>query len=283
MSEMTELKLGKLPARVDGRTLRLASIFRKSLAPPPASFNVDASLPVPMSDSNMYLNDQLGDCVIAGRAHMTLRFEDYEQKAIIPITDDDVRTEYMKETGGVDSGLVMLNSLKAWRNGWTAAGQTYNIDAFGALTPSNQQEVMQTIYLLRGTYTGVLIYQSDMDQYNAGQPWSLTPTPGRFLGGHCIYVLGYDADGLTCVTWGKIQRMTWPWFVARTDETYGVVDNRDKWLGADSPIDVAILDNYLAEITGQQPTPPNPPAPPPPHHCCPFLQMLHERRRSGRS
>lgn len=249
-----ELKLGKLPARVDGRTLRLKSILR-ALPPPPASFDVDQNLPVPMLDNNMYLNDQYGDCVIAGRAHMTLRFEDFEQSLILPITDQEVQDEYFKETGGSDSGLNMLLSMIAWRKGWIAAGKTYSIYAFGALTSTDHLDISQTIYLLRGAYPGIQVPQSAIDQFNAGQTWDVVSNDGGIKGGHCIYLPYYDSDGVGCITWGKHQFMTWDFWDKYSDEAYGIVDNRDDWLGEDSPVDVAKLDAYLNEITGD-PIPP---------------------------
>ena len=72
-----------------------------------------------------FLNDSLGDCVIAARANQTLRFEAAEQKKVLNITDAEVKREYLKEAGGADSGLVMLDSLNLWRkSGWKAAGKT---------------------------------------------------------------------------------------------------------------------------------------------------------------
>jgi hypothetical protein len=59
----------------------------------------------------MFANDQYGDCVMAGRAHQTLRFELAEQKKVIAISDEDVTREYFQETGVADSGLVVLDSL----------------------------------------------------------------------------------------------------------------------------------------------------------------------------
>ena len=56
----------------------------------------------------MFANDTYGCCVISGRAHQTLRFELIEQKAKIQITDKEVIAEYLKETGGVDASLVVV-------------------------------------------------------------------------------------------------------------------------------------------------------------------------------
>ena len=114
-------RLGKQPARRDRRNLSLKSILRAPVKVP-AEYDFDTShagVPTPM-----FANDRLGDCVIAGRAHQTLRFELVEQRKIIPITDREVVRQYLLETGGEDNGLVVLASLKRWRTrGWSAAGE----------------------------------------------------------------------------------------------------------------------------------------------------------------
>ncbi len=51
--------------------------------------------------------------------------------------------------------------------------------------------------------------------------------------------------------------MSWEFWDARVDEAYGIVDNRNAWMGASSPVDVQKLDGYLKEITanGEEPKP----------------------------
>src|SRR5262245_36671815 len=92
-------KLGKAPARRDKRNLKLAAILRAPVSlPEEYDFDVlHQGVPTPV-----FGNDRFGDCVIAGRAHQTLRFELIEQKKLIPITENDVIKEYFKETGGED-------------------------------------------------------------------------------------------------------------------------------------------------------------------------------------
>ena len=93
-------KLGKAKARRDPRNLKLKTILRAPVKVP-KEYDFDTShtgVPTPV-----FANDRLGDCVIAGRAHQTLRFELIEQAKVIAITDADVVREYFLETGGADS------------------------------------------------------------------------------------------------------------------------------------------------------------------------------------
>src|SRR5258705_899152 len=135
-------KLGKAPAKRDRRNLKFATLLRAAAPPLPASYDFDSThlgIPTPM-----FANDVYGDCVIAGRAHQTLRFEDIEQGSVLMIKDKAVLKEYFKETGGPDSGLVVLDSLNLWRQkGWRVGKHTYKIKAFAEVNFANKQQVRQ--------------------------------------------------------------------------------------------------------------------------------------------
>ncbi len=92
-------KLGKAPTKKDARNFKLAALL-KVLPPVPPSWDYDLAHPKFQIPMPMFGNDQFGDCVIAGRAHQTLRFESVEQNTIIGVTANDVLREYWKEEGG---------------------------------------------------------------------------------------------------------------------------------------------------------------------------------------
>ena len=253
-------KLGKKPARKDARTIKLKTILKAENLPPlPASYDIDVEYPS-FADNNMYGNDTLGDCVMAGRAHMTLRFEEYEQNLDIPISDNDVTTEYFKETGGSDSGLDMLTSLNCWRDGWEAAGEGYSIYAYAAIDYTNSTEAEYAIMLLRGAYIGLQLPNSAMQQFDANQSWSVVDNDEGTAGGHCVYCMAYDSGGIYCMTWGKRQYMTWGFFLKYCDEAFAIVQQKEPFV-ANSPVDCDALDQLLNEIDSPEPTPqpaPNP-------------------------
>lgn len=250
------LKLGKLPPKTDKRTIRFKSVL-KVLPPVPKEWDVDSkfsfSIPVPM-----FANDQYGDCVIAGRGHLTYRFEAFEQSKVIEITDKDVVNEYFSESLGFDSGLVMLESLKIWKNdGWRLGGRKlkclrwggtiYDIYAFAKLDDGNIEDAKACIYFLGGCYGGFALPQSSMDQFSAGKPWECVGD-NSFAGGHCVSLCAYNEIGPIGLTWGKKQQMTWKFYEKYADEAYGIVDNRNKFL-ENSPLDIEKLDGFLWEIT----------------------------------
>jgi hypothetical protein len=281
---MAELKLGKLPPVIDERTIKLSAILKTELLPElPASYDIDEVLGV--SDNFMFNNSTYGDCVIAAQAHQTLRFEKFEQGCQIPITDKEVVDEYHKQAGNLpgweDRGLILLNAIKKWRKeGWTVNGKTYTIYAFASVDWKNHDQVKQCIYLLGGVNFGMAVFQTDIDQFNAGEPWTITPYNSSLRGGHGVYApaykyrlnpcdhcaTGWTEDYISCVTWGRRQNMSWEFWDARVDEAYGIVDNKNHWMADTSPVDIEKLDAILHEITG---TTTDEPA-----GCAPFASLI---------
>jgi len=240
-------KLGKAPAKTDPRNFKFAALLKKVPPPTPPQYDFDVAHPgIP---TPMFANDVHGDCVIAARAHLTLRFEDIEQGSILMISDNDVLKEYFKESGGADDGLNLLDSLNSWRqNGWRAARRQYQINAFAQITPTDHAEVQAAIYLLSAAYVGLALPKSAQAQIQTGQPWAVASGPAAVpnsWGGHCVTVPGYNVTGPVCVTWGRKQQMTWAFFDQYCDEAYAVVDDKDS---AKSRLDVAKLLEALRSL-----------------------------------
>ena len=278
-----ELKFGlKLPAIRDIRTIPLPAILRLRLLPPlPESWNVNEEVGG-VDDNFIFGNDKHGDCVKAAFAHQTLRFEKFEQGIQIEILAQEVIDEYYRETGGADSGLYLALAMKDWRNHGLGFGdRIYDIYAYAGVDHLDHTQVKYSIYLLDGLIFGMQVFQTDIDQFRAGEPWHLTSSNGDLLGGHGVYgfsyfdsdevsfeespieqntgyaklpnvsrVLSWSDKGLWCVTWGVEQFMTWDFWDARVNQAYAVVDNRNEWQGDDSPVNIPLLESYLQEITG---------------------------------
>lgn len=242
--------LGKAPVRRDRRNLQLAAILKQvPRVPREYDFDLDhTGIPTPM-----FANDHFGDCVIAGRAHQTLRFERIEQDALVKISDAEVVREYKKETGGGDTGLVVLDSLKRWRrDGWTAAKHKYQIAAFAQLKTADHAQVRAAVYLLTGVGLGLALPRLAQAQIQAGKPWDVAGGAAgakNSWGGHYVYVGGYTAAGPVCVTWGRKQAMTWRFFDRYTDEAYAIVDDLDPWRKGKPGIDVQKLMEFLGRLT----------------------------------
>lgn len=247
---------GKKPARRDTRNFAFRELVARSPRLP-AEYDFDehrVAVPTPM-----FGNDTHGDCVIAGRAHQTLRFEYLEQKRVIAIGDADVLREWRLENGGTEDGLVLLDSLKAWRaRGWAVGAATYRIDAFAEVDRTRSAEVKRAIVMQVGVGLGLMLPYFALTQFNAGRAWDVGRGPDADpdpAGGHYVYCPGYTRRGPVCVTWGRRQPMTWGFFERYCDEAYVMVDARDaalkKAAGVRGALDLAYLRERLSALDAQ--------------------------------
>lgn len=252
MSDHPYYLLGKKPAEKDARTLQWNSIIKAKVAVPD-EYDFDTTHR-PIAPLPMYANDRYGCCVISGRAHQTLRFEILEQKQVIAISDREVVSQYLKETGGRDSGLVVLYSLRSWRRGWRAGGRIYTIQAFANVNPLDHNAVKEAVYLDAGVGIGLSLPASASKQINQGQIWDVSRIGGRpgSWGGHYVYIVGYNKTGPVCVTWGRKQAMTWAFWDKYCDECYAIIDAVDsKSAKLRKALDKKTVISYLLDLEGK--------------------------------
>jgi hypothetical protein len=112
-------------------------------------------------------------------------------------------------------------------------------------------EIRAAINLFGGVYIGLSLPVTAQSQ----DVWDLTSLsdpnaePGSW-GGHCVFVVGYDADGFTCITWGALKKMTNAFWVNYCDEAYALFGA--DWINtggqAPSGFDAAQLTADLAAI-----------------------------------
>lgn len=237
--------LGLLPPHVDPRTIPYASVRDgESTWTAPASWSFDVEHPgVP---TPVFNNDIHGNCVIAAEGHATLRFELLEQGRLVPGTAAEVDAEYFRQSGGHDSGLVLLYAMREWRKGFKFGGGTYAIHSFLLVNRGNTNEVREAMLVGAGLTAGVDLPLSASDDMNAGRTWDIVAGPRGAKGSwgrHAIRLVGYGPDGVEFITWGKRQRATWRWFSAMCEECYLVIDDVDRLATVDHPLDpVALVD-----------------------------------------
>lgn len=229
MPRSSNLRLGKLPAKHDPRTLRFAK-YADKLAPAPLALDYTNRI----SGLGMLANDTLGDCTAAGAAHMHQAWCAYNGVSYVP-TDADTIAFYSETCGYVpgeastDNGGVLLDVLKYWRNAGFAGRK---IEAFTSVSPVDISLVKQAIYYFGGLYMGVMLPTSAQDQDVWDVPWYGARGKGAAgsWGGHCVAaVVGYDAKTLTIITWGQLKNMTWKFFLEYCDEAYAVLAS--DWFG----------------------------------------------------
>lgn len=224
MIDPAMVKLGRRPARLDRRNLRLAHYLAADIPTPPDTVDYGASI----KDWGMLANDQLGDCTCAGILHMIMLWN-AENGVHLQFRDGDAIKLYEQLCGydprdpNTDQGGIELDILKSWRKmpiyGTSLLG-------FASVDPTNWKEVRLAHWLAGSLYMGLSLPVSAQNE----TIWSHTSdTPGGW-GGHCTISNGYGklggfncSDYLSAVTWGTKQRMTPRWLAKYCDELYAPI------------------------------------------------------------
>jgi hypothetical protein len=84
------------------------------------------------------------------------------------------------------------------------------------------------------------------------QPITRSPADPGSWGGHAVYLVAYDQNTLTCITWGQLKKMTWAWFDKYCSEAYALVSK--DWVKASglapSGFDLVTLEEDLKAVIG---------------------------------
>lgn len=242
------LRTGKRPAQLDPRNIRMSEVLLKSKTPLPKSYSVDKVHPG--CHPKMYLNNKLGDCVMASQFELEDRFIFEEIGKASGITDAEVSKQYFKETGGSDDGLVMQDAMNWWRRyGCVAGKKVRKIGGYVEINFHNPDEVKAAIMLYRGLPAGFELPEDAMQTFVQHKPWTSTkhaPDPSE---GHCMVFCGWDGNNFQVWTWGAVQTMSAAWLEEYTDECYNpfpALSKLDK-----KKIDVAHLQYRIDQLTGK--------------------------------
>lgn len=218
------VKLGKMDARHDPRTLQLANYLRADLLP---HVQPRVDWETVLTNLGLMGNDSLGDCTCAAAGHMIQAWTANNGQQIV-VPDADIVKAYSEACGYVpgdpstDLGGVEIEVLNYWRK--TGVGG-HKIFGYVSQEPRNRAHVELAVGLLGGCYLGIALPISAQRQ----RVWSVPAggpvgegEPGSW-GGHAVPIIGYGPTGPVCITWGTLVTMTWSFFETYCDEAYGIL------------------------------------------------------------
>lgn len=228
MADHSLMKLGKRRPKFDPRVPMFAR-FAANLAPPPPSVDWLKGL----TELGMMHNDVLGDCTAAGIGHAFQIWTNDVRREWTP-TDEQIVAFYSATTGyspsdpSTDRGGIEADVLAyLLKHGFFG----HHIGAYCSIDVKNTSHVQQAAALMGPLYIGVSLPVSAQSQ----DVWDIPASgvagdgaPGSW-GGHCVIITGYDAHGLTCITWGAPKRLTWAFWNAYVDEAHAVL--AAAWIG----------------------------------------------------
>lgn len=243
------LRLGRKPARLDARTLKL-SRYIPTLPAIPDAKNWGETV----KHWGMMANDRLGDCTCAAAGHVIL-LDTSARGTPMVISDSDIIGAYEKVGGYIpgdestDNGAVELDVLNHWRKAGIGG---HKILAFVSINPKDLNQVRHAIFLFGSVYAGVSLPITAQGQdvwAEAGLPIG-DAKPGSW-GGHAVPLIAYDRSRFACVTWGDVKWMTQSWWQTYAEEAYAIIS--EDWVPpsgvAPNSFNLDQLKADLAEIT----------------------------------
>lgn len=226
-------KLGKHHPVPDPKALKMARYLSPSILPTlPAHVNWGAQVP----QWPMYGNDTIGDCTIAAAAHMEGLWSFRESGSELIVPEDEITKAYTGVSGYIpghedtDNGANMTTVLNYWIGTGIGGSKAYS---YAACSARNRTHIKAATFLFGSCYVGLALPVTAQAQSGPNQCWSVSPTwesdpdgqPGSW-GGHCVPVVGYNADTLCVITWGFVQYVTWNFWNLYTDEAYAVLSQQ---------------------------------------------------------
>ena len=230
MTDHGPMKLGRTRgAAPDPRIRPLARYGVADILAPPA---IDWYSRIPAWP--MLANDTVGDCTVAAIGHVIQQWTTYTDAQAVVMDDAHVLAAYGAIAGyrpgdpASDRGAACSAALRYWivAGMATPAGGPDTLTGAATLDPRDLEAVRGAIATFGALYAGLALPLSAQNE----DIWrATTGAPGSW-GGHCVPLVGYDATGPVCVTWGGLKRMTWAWWGVYAEEAYALLS--PDWIDA---------------------------------------------------
>jgi hypothetical protein len=261
-------KLGRIRPKARPLALRLGAYLDRSLAAATLPPSVDYTTKAKAAIAEMYLNDSLGDCVVAGLGHSIGIWSGNDTGNPVIATDNEIQAAYRTICGPGDNGCVITDVLDYTRDhGVTLGGKLHKIDSYVAIDHTVGDEIKAGIYLFGVVKLGINL-PAGWEQTDDGGVWDIpSGLKARIIGGHDVEACGYSDEGVVISTWGGLRTITWAAFTSTryVEEAYALLG--PDWYGSDKlapcGLDVVTLQADLAKLSSGVIPPIDPPAPEP--------------------
>lgn len=188
-------------------------LLRPALAPPPATEDWSPAATASLSD--IYENDQLGDCVIAGGWHI-LGVWTGNAGHIVVGSNAQITSDYSSIGGYVpgdpstDQGCDEQTALNWWtQHGYKGVANS-ELSGWVGVDATKKELLQQALYLFENVLFGIELPDAYINPFPSapGFVWDVAGAPDP-QNGHCIVGVGYNAQGVIIDTWGMLGVLTW--------------------------------------------------------------------------
>jgi hypothetical protein len=198
----------------------LKNYLTRGTPAPPASIDYTKAAATALAE--MYDNDTLGDCVIAGMAHVVGVLTGnsgakpfiYSNKEIIGLYS--AIGGYVPGDPSTDQGCDEQTALNYWENNGalppkaSSSTGSHKIAGWMTVDGTNKEEVQTAMWLFENLYFGIELPDAWINPApsKSGFVWDVAGAPDP-NNGHCVVGVGYNATGVTIDTWGMTGTMTY--------------------------------------------------------------------------
>lgn len=213
-------KLGRRRPTARCPRLSLHNYLIRGMPAPPATCDYTKGATTALA--NVYMNDQLGDCVIAGIAHVVGVLTGDAGKPFVYTNDQIVALYsaiggYVPNNPSTDNGCDEQTALNYWENHGAPAGD-HKIAGWLSVDGTNPEECRTALWLFENLYFGLELPDKWVNPMPAesGFTWDVAGASDP-NNGHCVVGVGYTASGITIDTWGMTGTLT-----DKAIATYGI-------------------------------------------------------------
>ena len=207
------IKLGRKRPVARGPRFKLNNYLMKAMPAPPPTCDYTPLAAVPLA--NVYLNDSLGDCVIAGIAHVDGVLTGNVGDAAT-FTDQQITVLYSAIGGYVpgddstDNGCDEQTALNYFQQHGLLPDGSHKAQAWVSVDGSNTTECMTALWLFENLFFGIELPDAWVSPFpsNPGFTWDVAGDADP-SNGHCVTGFAYDAAGVTIDSWGMLGKITW--------------------------------------------------------------------------
>jgi len=197
----------------------LKNYLTRSIPAPPATCDYTKSASAALSQ--MYENDKLGDCVIAGMAHVVGVLTGNAGPKPLLYSDKEIIGLYSAIGGYVpgdpatDQGCDEQTALNYWENNGALPPHTesptgaHKIAGWMAVDSANLEECHTALWLFENLYFGLELPDAWINPAPSasGFVWDVAGAPDP-QNGHCVVGVGYTTTGIVIDTWGMTGLIT---------------------------------------------------------------------------
>jgi hypothetical protein len=204
-------KMGRVRPIARCPRFSLKNYLMRTLPPPPASCDYSPKASTALAE--MYLNNQLGDCVIAGIGHVVGVLTGNAGKAFLYNNAEIVALYsaiggYVPGNPSTDRGCDEQTALNYWQRNGAPKG-SHQIAGWMSVNGADPTEYRTALWLFENLYFGLELPDKWLDpEPNAsGFTWDVAGPPNP-QNGHCVVGAGYSPKGVKIATWGMLGTLT---------------------------------------------------------------------------